>query len=318
MKGIYVIEFETYPNIYKIGCSRNIKNRIKQIKADSLLLGTTNVVYQKEFQDFKRAEKVIHELLKEYRVQGNREFFKADLDRIKETIDSLDSNEFIKPISVCTKKVSKVVGEAVTKKQKIKTLRAILTPKGLDMRDLVIYAYLKKHYNAVTRESYPSLDLLAEESGISKPTVVKCLTRLEAANYIMIRKIKRCNHYTFSDIKKFEIYSFDFLEDSSLSTSDKAYIICMQPHIFKDSNLGIGKVTYSELDIAKQLNIDLRTLRKYENRLQQGDRHIMSLIPSKKRDPVTGLIIQERVFDFEAYNNILALKFQQIDSELKD
>ena len=193
-----------------------------------------------------------------------------------------------------------------------------LTEEGLDMRDLVIYAYLKKHYNAVTKESFPSLDLLAEESGISKPTVVKCLARLEAANYITIKKVKRCNHYTFSDIKKFEIYSFDFLEDSSLSTSDKAYIICMQPHMFKDSNLGIGKVTYSELDIAKQLNIDLRTLRKYENRLQQGDRPIMSLIPSKKKDPVTGLVIQERVFDFEAYNNILALKFQQIDSELQD
>lgn len=193
-----------------------------------------------------------------------------------------------------------------------------LTEEGLDMRDLVIYAYLKKHYNAATRESFPSLDLLAEESGISKPTVVKCLARLEAANYITIKKVKRCNHYTFSDIKKFEIYSFDFLEDSSLSTSDKAYIICMQPHMFKDSNLGIGKVTYSELDIAKQLNIDLRTLRKYENRLQQGDRPIMSLIPSKKKDPVTGLVIQERVFDFEAYNNILALKFQQIDSELQD
>ena len=34
-----------------------------------------------------------------------------------------------------------------------------------------------------------------------------------------------------------------------------------------DSELGIGKVTYSELDIAKMLGIDLRTLRKYENHL---------------------------------------------------
>lgn len=65
----------------------------------------------------------------------------------------------------------------------------------------------------------------------------------------------------------------------------------MQPHMFKDSNLGVGKVTYSELDIADRLGIDLRTLRKYENHLQQGDHPIMTLVPTKKKDPVTGLAI---------------------------
>ena len=90
----------------------------------------------------------------------------------------------------------------------------------------------------------------------------------------------------------------------------------MQPHMFKDSNLGIGKVTYSELDIAKMLNIDLRTLRKYENHLAQGDKPVMTLVPTKKKDPVTGLDVQERVFDFESYNNLLALNFMQTDKRL--
>lgn len=186
------------------------------------------------------------------------------------------------------------------------------------MRDLVIYAYLKKHYNHITKESFPSFQTLSDESGISKPTVMKCVDRLEKAGYISITRVKKVNHYTFSDINKFEIYSFDFLEDPSLSTSDKAYIICMQPHMFKDSNLGIGKITYSELDIAERLGIDLRTLRKYETHLQQGDHPIMTLVPTKKKDPVTGLPVQERIFDFEAYNNVLALKFKQIDDALED
>lgn len=85
--------------------------------------------------------------------------------------------------------------------------------------------------------------------------------------------------------------------------------------MFKDSNLGIGKVIYSELDIAKKLGIDLRILRKYENHLQQGDKPVMTLVPTKKKDPITGLLVQERVFD---YNNLLALKFTQIDEEMKD
>ena len=95
MSGIYVIEFEIYPGIYKIGCSRNIKNRVKQIKTDSLILGNVEVMYQKEFQDFQKAETLIHSLLAEYRVQENREFFKVDIDKIKKVIVSLDPNDFI-------------------------------------------------------------------------------------------------------------------------------------------------------------------------------------------------------------------------------
>ena len=200
--------------------------------------------------------------------------------------------------------------------QFVKVPNIDLKAQGLEMKDLVVYAYLKKHYNHITKESFPSFQTLANESGISKPTVMKSVDRLQAAGYISINKVKKVNHYTFSEVNKFEIYSFDFLEDPNLSTSDKAYIICMQPHMFKHSNLGVGKVTYSELDIADRLGIDLRTLRKYENHLQQGDHPIMTLVPTKKKDPVTGLAIQERIFDFEAYNNILALKFKQIDEEL--
>ena len=95
MSGIYVIEFEIYPGIYKIGCSQNIKNRVKQIKTDSLILGNVEVIYQKEFQDFQKAETLVHDLLKEYRVQENRELFKVGINKIKEVLESLDSNDFI-------------------------------------------------------------------------------------------------------------------------------------------------------------------------------------------------------------------------------
>lgn len=201
-------------------------------------------------------------------------------------------------------------------KQFVQVPNLDLKEKGLEMRDLVVYAYLRKHYNHITGEAFPSFDTIVKESGISKPTVKRAVERLEQAGYIIIIKDKKVNHYKFSDINKFEIYSFDFLDDKTLSVTDKAYIVCMQPHMFKDSNLGIGKVTYSELDIAKMLNIDLRTLRKYENHLVQGDKPVMTLVPTKKKDPVTGLDIQERVFDFESYNNLLALKFMQTDKRL--
>ena len=194
-----------------------------------------------------------------------------------------------------------------------------LSEDNLEMKDLVVYANLKRHYNKITKDSFPSLDTLAKKVGVTKPTVIKSLKRLEAAGYINIIKSKNNNKYTFSEKKNIEIFSFDFLDDPNLSLQTKALIISMQPHMFKNKQLGIGKVTYSELDIARMLNIDLRTLHKYEAPLLvNGDKPIMTLIPTKKIDSETGLPIQERIYDFEAYNNILALKFQQIDDELQD
>lgn len=56
---------------------------------------------------------------------------------------------------------------------------------------------------------------------------MKCVGRLEGAGYISIRNIKKVNHYTFSDINKFEIYSFEFLDNKEISPKEKAYMICM-------------------------------------------------------------------------------------------
>lgn len=90
MKGIYVIHLpEMEQNIYKVGCSKDIKSRIESFNNDTLRLYPVEVVYIKEFEDYKKAEKEIHKRLKKYRVSSKREFFKCDLYYILNAINNV-------------------------------------------------------------------------------------------------------------------------------------------------------------------------------------------------------------------------------------
>lgn len=95
MKGVYIIKFEAYPGIYKVGCSKNIAKRFQQIKSDTLILGNVELLYSKKFINYKTAEKEIHQKLKKYRVQENREFFKVNWKTIKTIIDSTQDKNII-------------------------------------------------------------------------------------------------------------------------------------------------------------------------------------------------------------------------------
>ena len=87
MSGIYIIEFDIYPGIYKIGRSKNIEKRFEQFKNNTAILGEVRLLYSKEFINPVAAEKSIHEILKKFRYQKNREFFKGDVEQFKEVID---------------------------------------------------------------------------------------------------------------------------------------------------------------------------------------------------------------------------------------
>lgn len=93
MKGVYIIEFQIYPGMYKIGRSKNIENRYNQFKTNTAILGEVNLLYYKEFSNEKLAEKSVHQILKNYRFQKNREFFKGDLDYFKSVLDYVHERE---------------------------------------------------------------------------------------------------------------------------------------------------------------------------------------------------------------------------------
>lgn len=171
------------------------------------------------------------------------------------------------------------------------TADANLTPQ-----DLLIYVAIKRYMNKDTKEAFPSLQTICAKSGASVNTVRKCITNLEKEGYFTITKVGRKNIYTFSDYKNFEPFSYDFLDKEDLTFTEKAYIIASQQYMFKDEP-GIGKITLSSQDLAKRINMPESTISKCNKSLTAKD--YLSIIRCSKRDPETGVAIQEKIFHLD-------------------
>ena len=108
---VYVLSNESLPpNTYKIGSTYGLPEERAEELTGTGHLTPFKVVYTIKVQSAEYYEKNIHKLLKKYRVKQGREFFKLDLDKIKDCL---------KEVSTLTEKGRKKV-EFSTLKNKIK------------------------------------------------------------------------------------------------------------------------------------------------------------------------------------------------------
>jgi Mn-dependent DtxR family transcriptional regulator len=191
-----------------------------------------------------------------------------------------------------------------------------LKEESLDLIDPYVYACIKRYMNNTTKEAFPSLETILKDTGLANYTVLKSIKRLSNANYLRTEKKKGTStRYIFNDYKKFEIFSFDFLDNTELTPKEKAYLITIQNKMYKDNVLEIGKITLSNTDIKEVLNIDPKTMRKLEQSLQE--KKVLQLIPIKTKDE-RGVSVNERIYSFTDFANLVALKFSETDSQIQE
>lgn len=188
------------------------------------------------------------------------------------------------------------------------TIENSLTPK-----DLLVYVNIKRHQNSVTKEAFPSTETIAKESGISKPTVLKCIKNLEAAEYISIRKSGRKNIYSFNPYKRFEVFSEEFLDNPDIDANVKAYIIATQQVLFKDIE-GLGKTTYSNIELANIINMDRNAISKYDKLLE--NKGLLTTLSVK--DSETGMKVNEKIFHLNELGQAIIWKLKQHDDDIKE
>lgn len=187
------------------------------------------------------------------------------------------------------------------------------TDHNLTPKDLLIYVTIKRHMNAATKEAFPSMERIATLASSTKPTVKTCIENLEQAGYLTIRREGRKNVYVFNDYKNFEPFSYEFLDKPDLTANEKAYLIASQHFMIKDN--GVGKITYSDRKLAKNINMSPSSVAKYNASL--SEKGYMNILSTEAKDPETGLYIDEKFFHLNELEQAIVFTLRRHEEDIQ-
>jgi len=103
---VYVLYNEAYPKTYKIGSTYILPEKRAEELTGTGHLTPFKVVFKIKIQRAEYFEKTIHRLLHKFRIKKGREFFKLELNKIKNCLEQVDqlSDNGIKRIKIATLK----------------------------------------------------------------------------------------------------------------------------------------------------------------------------------------------------------------------
>lgn len=198
--------------------------------------------------------------------------------------------------------------------QHVRVPNSMTTEGQLEPKDLVIYAAIRSWLSGNSKTCSPSLNSIQSRCGAALNTIRKCITNLEKAGYITVKKhYKACTEYTFNKDIHFEQFSIDCLTDPRYSFTEKAYLIAAQQYMFKDEVTKSGRISYSDTQLSQVLNMGYKTLR----RCQEGLEEKGLLTIQQVRDSETGLIKNEKTYSIEDFNKAVAYKIMEHDEQIQ-
>lgn len=203
----------------------------------------------------------------------------------------------------------------MSSKQHVQLPNNMTVSEKLTPKDLLVYVTIKKYMNKDTLSCFPSLATIVETSGISKPTVIKAISKLEKEGYLKVGKQGRSNLYIFSRYKNFEPFSYEFLDREDLTPEEKAIIIAEQQFMFKDLE-GYGKTTYSDLELSKKINMSYTSVVKHHKSLEK--KGFLTTIKTSAKDSITGLEINEKIFHLNELGQAVIWALQKHEEDINE
>jgi len=166
--------------------------------------------------------------------------------------------------------------------------------------------------NQRTMEAFPSLDLIAEDSGCSKPTVQKAVQNIAKKGYIEIIPKKRGNVYKFNNEKHFEPFSYDFLDNKELTKSEKLQILCTQQYMYKEN--GKGTIAMADSKLAKLTGLDRSTIARNNKSLINKNYATQMALCTK--DPECGVSNQATIYELTRIGQAIVFSLQNHEDRI--
>lgn len=165
----------------------------------------------------------------------------------------------------------------------------------IDARDQLVYVSIRRYMNKDTMEAFPSMQTICKHCGASEPTVRKCIKNLELAGYLkVIKKVGCSNRYLFNNLKKFEPFSYDFLDKEDLTLLEKSYILATQQYMYKHSENQTGITTLSNSELSNKTGISLTSINRCNKSLQQ--KHYLDIIKTNAKELDSGCKKNSKIF----------------------
>jgi len=150
-------------------------------------------------------------------------------------------------------------------------------------QDQLVYLGLRSYMNKDTMQAFPSQESVAQRIGCCRNTLRKCIQNLIDKEYIkIVGKQGRNKIYQFNKLKQFEPFSYEFLEDRSISFTQRALLASSQQYM-KNKDTGTGIIKYSKMELAELINMPYSTLVKATRELANKDIINTTTLPSGKQ-----------------------------------
>lgn len=183
----------------------------------------------------------------------------------------------------------------------------------LQKYEILIYVAIRRYMNKDTMKAYPSLDRIQKDTGVSKATIIKIIKNIINKGYMQQESKKGVGAiYTFNNEKSFEPFSYEFLDNENLTKAEKLQILCTQQYMFKEN--GIGKISYSDNELAEKTGLNRNTIAKTNQSLMQ--KGFATQVSLATRDPKTGLINKETMYHLDEIGQAIVFKLKEHDDRI--